>query len=55
MKKRLLFLSDTSCLAGIRDVWAFSSGETRTTINFAKATFNALIRTNMIRRAPGVR
>ena len=42
-------------LAGIRDVWAFSSGETRTTINFAKATFNALIQTNMVRRAPGVR
>ena len=42
-------------LAGIKDVWAFSSGETRTTINFAKATFNALIQTNMFRRAPGVR
>ncbi len=42
-------------LAGIRDVWGFSSGETRTTINFAKATFNALIQTNMVRRAPGVR
>jgi small subunit ribosomal protein S5 len=41
-------------LAGIRDVWAFSSGETRTTINFAKATFNALMQTNMVRRA-GVR
>jgi len=42
-------------LAGIRDVWGFSQGETRTTINFAKATFNALIQTNMVRRAPGVR
>ena len=42
-------------LAGIRDVWGFSSGETRTTINFAKATFNALIQTNMVRRAGGVR
>ena len=42
-------------LAGIRDVWGFSSGETRTTINFAKATFNALIQTNMVRRAAGVR
>jgi small subunit ribosomal protein S5 len=41
-------------LAGIRDVWGFSSGETRTTINFAKATFNALMQTNMVRRA-GVR
>jgi small subunit ribosomal protein S5 len=42
-------------LAGIRDVWGFSSGETRTTINFAKATFNALKETNMVRRAGGVR
>jgi small subunit ribosomal protein S5 len=42
-------------LAGIRDVWGFSSGETRTTINFAKATFNALMQTNMVRRAGGVR
>jgi len=41
-------------LAGIRDIWGFSSGETRTTINFAKATFNALKGTNMVRRA-GVR
>ncbi len=37
-------------LAGIRDVWTFSSGQTRTTINFAKATFEALRQTNMIRR-----
>lgn len=29
-------------LAGIKDVWALTKGETRTTINFAKATFNAL-------------
>jgi small subunit ribosomal protein S5 len=36
-------------LAGIRDVWTFSSGQTRTTINFAKATFEALRQTNMIR------
>jgi small subunit ribosomal protein S5 len=42
-------------LAGIRDIWGFSSGETRTTINFAKATFHALMATNMVRRAPGVR
>ena len=36
-------------LAGIKDVWTFSSGQTRTTINFAKATFEALRQTNMIR------
>jgi len=29
-------------LAGIEDVWTRSSGNTRTTVNFAKATFNAL-------------
>ncbi len=32
-------------LAGIRDVWSFTKGETRTTINFVKATFNALKQT----------
>ena len=36
-------------LAGIKDAWTFSRGQTRTTINFAKATFNALKATNMIR------
>ncbi len=36
-------------LAGIRDVWAQTRGQTRTTINYAKAIFNALKATNMIR------
>jgi len=36
-------------LAGIRDVWAQTRGQTRTTINYAKATFHALKATNMIR------
>ncbi|TAJ45254.1 30S ribosomal protein S5 [Methanofollis fontis] len=36
-------------LAGVKDAWAFSSGNTRTTINYAKATFYALKATNMIR------
>jgi len=36
-------------LAGIKDAWTFARGQTRTTINFAKATFNALNETNMIR------
>lgn len=36
-------------LAGIKDVWTFTSGNTRTTINFAKATFEALKKTNSIR------
>ena len=29
-------------LAGIEDIWTRSSGNTRTTVNFANATFNAL-------------
>ncbi len=37
-------------LAGIKDVWTFTNGQTRTTINFAKATFEALRKTNLTRR-----
>ena len=33
-------------LAGVTDVWTRSKGQTRTTINFAKATFNALQQLN---------
>jgi len=29
-------------LAGIEDCWAFTNGQTRTTVNYAKAVFNAL-------------
>ena len=29
-------------LAGVSDVWSRSSGQTRSTINFARATYNAL-------------
>lgn len=36
-------------LAGIKDVWTRSSGQTRTTINFARATFEALKNTATIR------
>ncbi len=36
-------------LAGIKDVWTFSRGETRTTLNFAKATYLALKQTATIR------
>jgi len=35
-------------MAGIRDVWTWSKGETRTTMNFAKAVFNALKNLNKI-------
>ncbi|MDX1611044.1 MAG: 30S ribosomal protein S5 [Candidatus Thermoplasmatota archaeon] len=36
-------------MAGIEDVWAFTSGQTRTTINFGKATFEALRETSRLR------
>jgi small subunit ribosomal protein S5 len=36
-------------LAGIDDIWTKSSGKTRTTVNFAKATFNALRNTTEAR------
>ncbi len=36
-------------LAGIKDVWTRSSGQTRTTINFARATFEALKNTTTMR------
>ena len=29
-------------LAGVQDVWSFARGQTKTTINYAKAVFNAL-------------
>ena len=29
-------------LAGVKDCWAFTSGKTKTTVNYAKAVFNAL-------------
>ncbi|HHF55577.1 MAG TPA: 30S ribosomal protein S5 [Thermoplasmatales archaeon] len=34
-------------LAGIKDVWGFTKGETRTTINFAKAVYDALKNTTI--------
>ncbi len=37
-------------LAGVKDVWSITSGETRTTLNFALATFEALKRTCFIKR-----
>ncbi|MBS1263145.1 MAG: 30S ribosomal protein S5 [Methanonatronarchaeales archaeon] len=36
-------------LAGIQDVWTFTEGETRTTVNFARAAFNALKRLGTMR------
>jgi len=37
-------------LAGVKDVWTFTRGQTKTTINFAKATFEALKQTMFIKR-----
>jgi small subunit ribosomal protein S5 len=36
-------------LAGIKDAWLFTKGTTRTTINYAKATFDALKKTSQMR------
>jgi small subunit ribosomal protein S5 len=36
-------------LAGVEDIWTFSEGKTRTTVNFAKATFDALSQTAALR------
>jgi small subunit ribosomal protein S5 len=36
-------------MAGIKDVWTRTAGSTRTTLNFAKATYNALINTITVR------
>lgn len=36
-------------IAGIKDVWATAKGETRTTLNFARATYNALVRTTTMK------
>ncbi|ASJ09922.1 30S ribosomal protein S5 [Thermococcus sp. P6] len=41
-------------LAGVQDVWSQSLGETRTTVNFAKAVFNALYNTNRVAVQPGM-
>ena len=39
-------------LAGIEDCWAFTKGKTRTTVNYAKAVFNALIENAEMRILP---
>ncbi|RQD83783.1 MAG: 30S ribosomal protein S5 [Methanocalculus sp. MSAO_Arc2] len=40
-------------LAGMKDVWVMTKGHTRTTINYAKATYEALKETNMVRIGGG--
>ncbi len=39
-------------LAGIRDAWAFTQGHTKTTVNYAIATFDALRRTTVVKTSP---
>ena len=39
-------------LAGIKDCWAFTRGKTRTTVNYAKAVFNALEKNAEMRITP---
>lgn len=41
-------------LAGIEDIWCFTRGQTRTTMNFAKATFNALQEASRMRVPPQI-
>ncbi|MGB3907505.1 MAG: 30S ribosomal protein S5 [Methanomethylovorans sp.] len=41
--------------AGIKDVWTRTEGTTRTTLNFAKATFNALQATGTVKHPVHVR
>ena len=36
-------------IAGIKDVWTRAEGQTRTTVNFAKATFEALVKTTTMK------
>ncbi len=36
-------------LAGIKDVWGFTQGHTKTTVNYAMATFDALRQTTVMR------
>ena len=42
-------------LAGVEDVWSRSSGQTRSTINFARATYNALEELSRAKINEGVR
>ncbi len=42
-------------LAGLKDVWTFTSGHNLTTITFPKATYVALAKTNQVRMGGGSR
>ncbi|MFW3145254.1 MAG: 30S ribosomal protein S5 [Thermoplasmatota archaeon] len=42
-------------LAGVKDAWGFSRGQTKTTVNNAKAVMDALLQTNLVKVQPGKR
>jgi len=39
-------------MAGIKDAWAITMGETRCTVNYASAVYNALLKTSMMKVTP---
>ena len=41
-------------LAGVKDVWGFTKGHTKTTVNYAMATFNALKKTSIVKINPRI-
>ncbi len=41
-------------LAGVKDVWGFTQGHTKTTVNYATATFDALRQTTVMRVNPRI-
>ena len=41
-------------LAGIKDVWGFTKGHTKTTVNYANAVFDALCATTTMRTTPDI-
>ncbi len=41
-------------LAGVKDVWEFTKGHTKTTVNYAMATFDALRQTSIMRINPRI-
>ncbi|MCL4327624.1 MAG: 30S ribosomal protein S5 [Candidatus Thermoplasmatota archaeon] len=41
-------------MAGIEDAWGFAKGHTKTTVNYALATFDALVQTSKIKVNPSI-
>ena len=40
-------------LAGVKDLWGFAKGHTRTTVNYSLATYDALVQSIKMRMVPG--